>query len=69
MMPERGNANKYMKKLKEEKKMEEYNRLLALSNEYIEKSGEYDILLKSKEQLREMIEKGKEEEDGELDWD
>ena len=68
-MPERGNANKYMKKLKEEKKMEEYNRLLALSNEYIEKSGEYDILLKSKEQLREMIEKGKEEEDGELDWD
>jgi hypothetical protein len=28
--------------------MEEYNKLLAISNEYIERTGEYDILTKKK---------------------
>ena len=32
LIPDKGNANKYMKKLKGEKNMEEYNRLLTLSN-------------------------------------
>lgn len=31
--------------------MEEYNRLLTISNEYIEKTSEYDILTKKKNQL------------------
>lgn len=44
-----------MKKLKKEKKMDEYNKLLTISNEYIEKSGEYDILTKKKEDLEEML--------------
>ena len=55
LMPDKGNANKYMKKLKTEKNMEEYNRLLTLSNEYIEKTGEYDILTKTKDQLMEIL--------------
>ena len=32
LIPEKGNANKYMKKLKSEGNMEEYNRLLTISN-------------------------------------
>ncbi len=55
LIPENSNANNYMKKLKKEKKMEEYNKLLTISNEYIEKSGEYDILTKKKEDLEEML--------------
>lgn len=51
LIPEKGNANKYMKKLKSEGNMEEYNKLLTISNEYIERTGEYDILTKNKEQL------------------
>lgn len=39
LIPENSNANNYMKKLKIQKKMEEYNKLLAISNEYIEKTG------------------------------
>ena len=35
--------------------MDEYNKLLTISNEYIEKSGEYDILTKKKEDLEEML--------------
>jgi hypothetical protein len=55
LIPENSNANNYMKKLKKEKKMEEYNKLLTISNEYIEKSGEYDILTKKKEDLEEIL--------------
>ena len=55
LIPAKGNANKHMKKLKQEKKMEEYNKLLALSNEYIEKTGEYDILTRSKQQLQQLL--------------
>lgn len=55
LIPENSNANNYMKKLKKEKKMDEYNKLLTISNEYIEKSGEYDILTKKKEDLEEML--------------
>jgi hypothetical protein len=40
-----------MKKLKNEKKMEEYNKLLAISNEYIEKTSSYDILTKKRNEL------------------
>jgi hypothetical protein len=37
-----------MKKLKKDKKMDEYNKLLAISNLYIENTGEYNILTKKK---------------------
>lgn len=39
LIPDNGNANRYMKKLKADKEMEEYNRILALTNEYIEKTN------------------------------
>jgi len=48
LIPDNSNANNYMKKLKKDKKMEEYNKLLAISNEYIERTSEYDILTKKK---------------------
>lgn len=37
-----------MKKLKKQKQMDEYNKLLTVSNQYIEKTGEYDILTKKR---------------------
>ena len=48
LLPSKQNANNLMKKLKKEKNNEEYNKLLTISNEYIEKTGEYDILTKKK---------------------
>lgn len=40
-----------MKTLKKNKKMDDYDKLLTISNLYIEKTGEYDILTKKKEDL------------------
>lgn len=56
LIPQRSNANNYMKKLKTLKNMDDYNRLLTISNQYIEKTGEYDILTKKREQLEDMLE-------------
>lgn len=55
LIPDNSNANNYMKKLKKANKLEEYQKLLTISDEYIRKSGEYDILTKKKDELQEML--------------
>lgn len=48
--------------------MEQYDKMLTISNIYIEQTGSYDILTRKKEQLQdmldEMVEAAAESEDG-----